>query len=164
MDTMLSRSAEMGVADVIPIVTGRIYKDALEMSKKENITQRWNNVANALTKNCLREVSPVVHETMSFAEAIEVAREYDVAVLCYENECDPNCTAKALVECKNAKSVIVFVGCEEGFTEEEVELAKSKGVEVITLGKRIICACNASAIFMGMLTYILELSEGETND
>lgn len=157
MDTMLSRSAEMGVTDVIPIVSDGIYGDALQMSQKENITQRWNNVANALTKNCLREVSPIVHDTMSFAEAIEMAREYDVAVLCYENEHESNCTVKALAECKNAKSVIVFVGCEEGFTADEVELAKSKGVEIITLGKRIICACNASAIFMGMLTYVLEL-------
>ena len=52
----------------------------------------------------------------------------------------------------------MFIGCEKGFAPEEVELAKSNGVKIVTLGNRIIRAVNAGAILMGMLTYVLELA------
>jgi 16S rRNA (uracil1498-N3)-methyltransferase len=162
MDEMLFWTAEMGVKDIVPVLSERVFGVA-KKQHDENVRQRWQVRAKAFMRNSLREVCPVVHPTTTFDEAVKLAKDYDVAILAYENESDPLCTKKALESCKNAKSVIIFIGCEQGFTPEEVELAKSNGVKIVTLGKRIIRAVNAGAVLMGMLVYELELCGGVTD-
>ena len=157
MCDVMFHATEMGVTDIIPIFSKRIFGTANEWDTDYNL-QRWQAQSMCFMQNSLREVAPVVHKPIEFIEAIEMVKDYDVAILCYENEDDPLSTAKALTECKNAKSIIVFIGCEKGFAPEEVELAKSNGVKIVTLGNRIIRAVNAGAILMGMLTYVLELA------
>lgn len=156
METALVSLAEMGVTDVIPVRTElmlNIGKTTLEERQRE-----YNRWARRFVRNSLREVVPVVHEPMDFSDAVKLAADYDVVLLAYENEHDPTCTAKALAECKDAKSILIFIGPERGFEPHEVELAQSTGAHIVSLGRRIIRAANAGAILMGMLVYVLELN------
>lgn len=161
MDTMMLYTAEMGVTDVIPVFSERVLGTARKQYS-EAVKQRWQAKAKGFMRNSLREVYPIVHSAISFSDAVKMAAGYDVAILAYENESDPECTKKAMEAVKGAKSVIIFIGPEQGFTPEEVELAKSNGFQIVSLGKRIIRAVNAGAVLMGMIVYALELDGGET--
>lgn len=157
METALLSFCEMGVTDVVPVNSERVLRRFYKGKESESL-RRWQSRARVFQRNSLREIAPTVHAPVSFTEAVKLVKDYDVAILCYENEHDPLCTAKALAECKNAKSVVVFIGPENGFAPEEVELAKKSGAHIVTLGNRIIRACNAGVVFMSMLVYALELS------
>lgn len=159
MNDMLYCTAEMGVTDVVPVMSARVFGTARKQ-QGEAVRQRWQMTAKAFMRNSLREVYPIVHPTMDFAEAVKLAKDYDVAILAYENESDPDCTRKAMEACKGAESIIVFIGPEQGLAPEEVELAKSNGIQIVSLGKRIIRAVNAGAVLMGMIVYALELDGG----
>lgn len=161
MEAALKSLGEMGATDIIPVRTKRAFSFAVRNTKD---TQHLQSCAERFVKNSLREVAPTVHEQMDFADAIKLIAEHDVAMLAYENESDPFCTAKALSECKNAESVIVFIGPERGFDPEEVAVARAAGAHTVSLGKRIIRAANAGAILMGMLVYVLELNGQEEKD
>ena len=157
METALVSFAEMGVTDVIPIRTERMIK-MRQPEREEDTKKLYDRWTRRFVRNSLREVTPTVRETMDFTDAVKLIPDYDLAILAYENEHDPLCTAKALAECKGAKSVIVFIGPERGFEPHEVELAKDAGAHIVSLGKRIIRAANAGAILMGMMVYVLELN------
>ena len=159
METALVSFAEMGVTDVIPIYTERVLKP--RQPKQEETQQAYTRWVRRFVKNSLRDITPIVHEPMDFTDAVKLIPDCDVAILAYENQHDPMCTAKALAECKNGKNIIVFIGPERGFDPGEVELAKKAGAHIVSLGNRIIRAANAGAILLGMLVYILEL-HGET--
>lgn len=157
METALVSVAEMGVTEVIPVYTARVRKlpwtEQNEEAQKEY--DRW---AKRLVRNSLREVAPTVHTPMDFADALMLIPNYDVAILAYENQHDPMCTARALAACKDAGSVLVFMGPERGFEPYEVEMAENAGARIVSLGNRIIRAANAGAILMGMIVYTLELN------
>lgn len=155
MNNAVRSFTEMGVTDVIPVRVSRMVKQPIqENSFKERLVWR----SRELVKNSLREIAPTIHDIMDFADAVKLIKDYDVAILAYENEHDPLCTVKALARCKNAKSIIIFIGSELGFEPHEVELAQDAGAHIVSLGNRIIRASNAGAILMGMLVYVLELN------
>ena len=157
MEAALKSLGEMGATDIIPVRTKKAFSFSVRNTKD---TQHLQSCAERFVKNSLREVAPTVHEPMDFADAVKLIGEHDVAILAYENQHDPLCTAKALAECKGAESVIVFIGPERGFAPEEVELARQAGAHIVSLGGRIIRAANAGAVLLGMLVYVLELNGG----
>ena len=164
METALVSFAEMGVTEVIPMRTARMLK--MHQSAREDAQKQYARWISRFVKNSLREVTPTLHQPMDFADVVKRMGAYDLTILAYENARDPLCTAKAIAACKDAKRVLVLIGPERGFEPDEVEMAKAAGAHIVSLGKRIIRAANAGAIFMGMLVYALELnaeSEGGQN-
>ena len=157
MYEMLYSTSEMGVADIIPVMSKRMLENA-EHHPNDLVLHRWQVRAKVYMRNSLRDVYPIVHPAVTFEEAVSMVKDYDVAILAYENETDPECTRKAMEACKDAKNVIIFIGPENGFAPEEVELAKANDVRIVTLGKRIIRAVNAGSVLMSMLVYSLELN------
>jgi 16S rRNA (uracil1498-N3)-methyltransferase len=156
MDETVRTSTEMGFTDVVPVRAARtIGKFTSEDEQK--LFERWSNRVKDLRYNSRREFVPTVHPPIDLSEAIEMVKDYDVAILAYENETDPTCTKKALEACKAAKNIIIFIGPERGFEPEEVAMAEAAGVKIVTLGKRIIRAVNAGAVLMSMLIYAIEL-------
>ena len=143
-------ATEMGVHTFIPIVTENIFSNTTN-------NQIWQDQSNSLIPNTLRENKMNVCEPINFSEALNLVKDYDMAILCYENEHDFSYTSQILKKCSNAKNIIIFIGPERGFSSEEVEQAKAAGVEIISLGKRIIRASHAGAAIMAMLAYELEL-------
>ncbi len=158
MESAVESFTEMGVTDVVPVRTGKTFSFAVRQYSERELP--WQACANRFVKNSLREAAPTVHDPMDFEDAVKLITAHDVAILAYENQRDPMCTAKALAECKGAGSVIVFIGPERGFAPEEVELARQAGAHIVSLGGRIIRAANAGAILLGMLVYVLELNGG----
>lgn len=154
MDNAVRSFTEMGVTDVIPVRVSRMYQQPIQENEFQK-RLRWRS--KELVRNSLRKVTPTIHDTIDFADAVKMIKDYDVAILAYENERDRLCTAKALAKCKNAKSIIIFIGSEWGYEPYEVKQAKDAGAHIVSLGKRIIRASNAGAILMGMLVYVVEL-------
>ena len=72
----------------------------------------------------------------SFREALDRAATADKALMFYENE--QATTLRMAMEQGSASTISLLTGPEGGLEEKEVALAKEKGLQVCTLGKRIL--------------------------
>lgn len=128
----------------------------LDAKKAEKKTVRWNEIAKASAKQCGRSRIPLVHQVMSFDEALLRAGEMDVLLIPYERAEGMEDTRRAVERILPGQSVGIFIGPEGGFEESEVELAVSKGASPITLGKRILRTETAGLVILSILLYHLE--------
>ena len=74
--------------------------------------------------------------------------------MAYENS-DGHTLVDSVLSLKNAKNIAVMIGAEGGFAEDEIELLKENGADVVSLGKRILrtetAAISCTALIMQIL-------------
>ena len=91
-----------------------------------------------------------------FSEALEMARQYDVRLIPYENEQGIAHTREVLSSIRSGQSVAVLIGPEGGFETEEVQAASAAGFVPVTLGHRILRTETAGLAALSVLMYLLE--------
>ena len=79
---------------------------------------------------------PRVLTVSGYAQAVERAAQADMALLFYENE--QATTLRMALDGKPYQSVSLLTGPEGGLSEEEVGLARDAGMQICTLGRRIL--------------------------
>ena len=98
--------------------------------------ERWQKIAASAAEQSGRGVVPQVMVLSSYAEALQRASKADKALMFYENE--HATTLKMALDTGNFKTVSLMTGPEGGLEEREVEQAMDAGLQVCTLGRRIL--------------------------
>lgn len=155
MELIIQKAVELGVYQVIPVAASRCVVK-LDGKKAAAKTVRWQGIAQAAAKQSRRAIVPEVTEVISFAQAVRMAGEMDVKLIPYELAEGMSRTRKLLGGIAPGQSVAVFIGPEGGFEETEIDLALSKGLEPITLGRRILRTETAGLAVLSWMTYLLE--------
>ena len=145
MEYIIQKNTELGINKIVPVYTKRC------VVKPSDKTERWTKVAESAAKQCGRGIIPQVMSTISFDEAIEQMKEYDVALMPYE--CEEENKLKAVLQSAKYKSISIFIGPEGGFDLKEVEAAKDAGVKTVTLGKRILRTETAASAVLPIIMY-----------
>ncbi len=157
MDLIVQKAVELGAAEIIPVSMERcvVKLDAGKAAKK---TARWQTIAESAASQSRRGIIPKVLPPMSMKEAVKYAeRETDFRVIPYELQEDDGSTKEYLESIKAGQSVSIFIGPEGGFTQEEVELARTAGIRPVSLGRRILRTETAGLAVLSWLIYILEI-------
>ena len=123
MDLVVEKATEIGVAAIVPLVTGRsVVRPGGEVK-----VERWRRLAHAAARQSLQLRVPDVTEPASFEQAVREAGEEGVLL--------HNATRlPQLEEVMAGSPVRLFVGPEGGWDEEEIELAEENGFSVAQLG------------------------------
>lgn len=158
METVIQKAVELGVHEIIPVAM-KYCVVKLDAKKAENKRKRWQAIAESAAKQSKRSLIPVVHEVMSFKEALSYAKECKVNLVPYENERGMEATGKAFSELQKDDTISVMIGTEGGFSEEEIELVKEENMKIISLGKRILRTDTAAIATLSMLMLHLEMLE-----
>lgn len=87
---------------------------------------------------------------MNYRGAVEYAASCDVCLVPYENETGMKSLKEAAASIKQGDSVSVLIGPEGGFAEEEIALVRN-GMQVVSLGRRILRTDTAGIAVMAML-------------
>ena len=95
---------------------------------------------------------------MTFKKALEMAKDFDLIVVPYENENGMQATKTFLSQIKKDMKIALFIGPEGGFSKEEIALAKEQNANIISLGKRILRTETASLTALSMLMLFAEMS------
>ncbi|MBC3516791.1 16S rRNA (uracil(1498)-N(3))-methyltransferase [Neobittarella massiliensis] len=134
MSLIVQKCVELGAAAVVPVTTHRCVSrpDAKGMRGK---VEKWQKTADEAAKQCGRGVLPRVGDCLSLTAALQQMAGDDLAVLFYEKGGQP---LTQLVGCKSPRRISILVGCEGGFEEAEVAAATAAGVQIATLGSRIL--------------------------
>ena len=95
---------------------------------------------------------------MSYKEALCFAEDLDMIIVPYESEKGMKGTAETLSRIRNGMSIGIFIGSEGGFDDKEITLAKEKGAEIISLGKRILRTETAAMTSVAMCMLHIEMN------
>ena len=106
-----------------------------EKSLKKKL-ERWQKIAASAAEQSGRGRIPQVLTLGSYREALERAAKADKALLFYENE--HATTLRMALSAPPFGTVSLLTGPEGGLEESEVAQARSAGMQICTLGRRIL--------------------------
>lgn len=155
MDWIVQKAVELGVCEIVPVVTKRTVVK-LDAKKEKARCARWRSIAEGAAKQSGRMIVPQVKEPVSFVQALQYAQDMQVKLIPYELAEGMDRTRRMFSELVPGQSVAVFIGPEGGFEESEVLQAEQAGFARITLGKRILRTETAPLAVLAMLGYVLE--------
>lgn len=159
MELIIQKAVELGCFEIIPVNTARsIVK--LDKKKEDAKLKRWKAISESAAKQSRRSIIPNIHSVMTFKEAIEYAKDFDINLIPYENFKDMTETKEVVDKVAGGMNVGIFIGPEGGFEESEVNMAVENGAKRISLGKRILRTETAGMAILSVLMFRIE----ERND
>ena len=135
LEHVIQKATELGAFEIVAFPSARCVSKPDEKSLKKKL-ERWQKIAASAAEQSGRCRVPQVMVLPSFRAALEQAAKADKALMFYENE--HAVTLRMALETGSWRSVILLTGPEGGLEEREVQQARAAGLEVCTLGRRIL--------------------------
>lgn len=155
MDDIVRQVTEIGVAEVVPVITSRTIVK-LDERKCSARGDRWRRIAESAAKQSHRVSVPEVTDPVTLADVLSSIEAFDIAIVLWE-ECDGDGIIASLAPFVGVQGarVAVFVGPEGGFSAEEIAALELAGARTATLGPTILrtetAAVVASALALSAL-------------
>ena len=153
LEHVIQKATELGAYEIVAFPCTRCVSrpDAKSLAKKQ---ERWQKIAASAAEQSRRGRIPRVVTLNSYAEALTRAAQADLALLFYENE--RAATLHQALSSGAFSSVSLMTGPEGGFEPGEVTQAQDAGLQICTLGSRILrcetaplCALSAVMYHVG---------------
>jgi 16S rRNA (uracil1498-N3)-methyltransferase len=154
LETVIQKAVELGATRIVPFESSRCIKRP-KADKVAKQGERLSKIAEEAAKQCGRCIVPEVSLPLSYSAMLKDAESSELKLICYEKESDQS--IKALLTEKKPESIAIIVGCEGGFSSEEVEEAINAGCHSVTLGKRILRCETAPSAVLAMILYQYEM-------
>ena len=132
---VIQKATELGAYEIVAFPSARCISKPDEKSLKKKL-ERWQKIAASAAEQSGRGRIPEVLVLPSYKAARERAAHTDKALLFYENE--QATTLHMALAAGKWQSVSLLTGPEGGLEVSEVEQAMAAGLQVCTLGKRIL--------------------------
>lgn len=153
LEHVIQKATELGACEIVAFPSSRCVSRPDEKSLKKKV-ERWQKIAASAAEQSGRGVIPEVIVLSSYGEALNRAASADKAILFYENE--RAVTLKMSLQTGDYRTVSLLTGPEGGLEASEVEKARDAGIDICTLGKRILrcetaplCALSAVMYHVG---------------
>jgi len=134
-DFLVEKATELGVVEVVPLKTERTIPSR---SKSE----RWRKLTLAAMKQCGRSLWPEVRELTALGVLLKEPDRYDLKLVAHERmPAGEAGKAKDWLRGPGGKvparrNILMLVGPEGGFSEDEIALCLGAGFEPVWLGER----------------------------
>jgi 16S rRNA (uracil1498-N3)-methyltransferase len=128
-DYLVEKITELGVRTILPISCER----TISRSQKH---ERLEKIALSAMKQCGRSWLPRIQPLQSFECLIENSQHYQLKFIFHETSDSSHTVASELKLHEDIHSLLIVVGPEGGFTEEETTHAVHAGFKSISLGTR----------------------------
>ena len=135
LEHVIQKATELGAYEIVAFPSSRCISKPDDKSLKKKL-ERWQKIASSAAEQSGRGRIPQVLTLGSYQEALKRAAQADKAILFYENE--RATTLRMALEASSYHTVSLLTGPEGGLEEKEVKLAMEAGLQVCTLGKRIL--------------------------
>lgn len=154
LEWVLQKATELNV-DTIYLVATANNVVKYDRKKLEAKYSRWEKIMLEAAQQCGRTQLPtlVIDETLPSVLAIE---KEALQLVAYENECGYS-IKHALQNNKNSQDILICIGPEGGFQENEINDIIKSGGQSVTLGSTILRAETAAITALAMMQYELEL-------
>ena len=134
LEHVIQKATELGAFEIVAFPSARCISRPEEKSLGKKV-ERWQKIASSAAEQSGRGRIPQIRTLPSYKAALEQASKADKALLFYENE---QSTTLRMALDGAYTSVSLLTGPEGGLEESEVSQAMEAGLQVCTLGKRIL--------------------------
>ncbi len=135
LEHVIQKATELGASEIITFPSARCVSRPDDKSLKKKL-ERWQKIAASAAEQSGRGCIPEVIVLPSYVAALERAAKADKAILFYENE--RATTLHHALEAGSYHSISLLSGPEGGLEEAEVQQAQRTGLQICTLGSRIL--------------------------
>jgi len=173
IEYIIQKCVEAGVFAIAPVISDYAqYPIRAQDGGGEKLRERWQKISREASKQSGRGIVPEIREfgglteTMrKCADMISDSRNDMHAIFSYENE-DARTIKSALNAirqkraCRNAGTpfeIYVFIGPEGGFSPDEARGAKDCGLDVVSLGPRVLRTETAGFMALCCILYEFEI-------
>ncbi|MVO99465.1 16S rRNA (uracil(1498)-N(3))-methyltransferase [Paenibacillus lutrae] len=179
METVIQKGTEIGAARFLPFVSGRtvVQYDAKKEAKR---TERWSKIAKEAAEQAHRNRVPAIDPVLSWKNLLQLAAETSGAWICYEKEDGfgigtairryfDDARAESSGEAVHSVRVsggqeagliaeaparlLLIIGPEGGFSEQEIKEAEAAGCVSVSLGRRILRTETAAMVGLTCILY-----------
>lgn len=157
METVIQKCTEIGAVSFVPFISERtiVQYDAKKESKR---LERWNKIAKEAAEQSHRNTVPEVAQPLGWKQLLSTFDRYDAVYFCYEKEeglqlRDALKPFMQVLPTDHAPGVLLLVGPEGGFTEEECRQAEEAGAASVGLGRRILRCETAGMVALACILY-----------
>lgn len=152
-ELVLQKASELGVKRVIPFESSRTIVK-IKKEKKDKRLARWQSILQEGSEQCKRNMIPILDDVMTLDEVMKL--EADCKLVPYENAYGESPHIKDVVK---KQTILIAIGPEGGFSEEEIHKMKEHGFMPVTLGKRILRAETAVMYSLSVINELDDLEE-----
>jgi len=155
MDYIVQKATELGVIEIIPVLSERTVVKLDEEDGKSKI-ERWKEISIEAAKQCGLNWLPNIVTPKTVKEVTEMRRQYQLG---YIGSLQPDSKRlwNYLPEMQSGKrDTLLMIGPEGDFTPAELSMARSSGFQPLSLGPMVL-KCDTAAIY-AVSTISYELS------
>jgi 16S rRNA (uracil1498-N3)-methyltransferase len=150
MDFIIEKATEIGVGRILPFVSERTQGTSAERAGK---LERWRRVARAAAQQCGRSDVPAVEAPVDWAGVCALMPGVDLGLVPWELAPREPLRLRLPGLLEAARSVLIAIGPEGGFSHAEVERARAAGAVAVSLGHRILRTETAGLVACSALLY-----------
>jgi 16S rRNA (uracil1498-N3)-methyltransferase len=149
MDWLIQKATELGVATLVPLVTSRtvVRPRAARLASQRD---RWQTIAIEAAQQSERWDIPTVSPPGDAVEFFRQQSSSSVRIILAERSSGKSLDRIPLPQ-ERSKLVVLAIGPEGGWTEEETGQALESGFVPVTLGPRILRAETAALAALSVL-------------
>lgn len=157
MEWAIEKATELGVAEIVPVITQRTEKHLAAAAAKR--AQRWRRIAHEAAQQSRRSDVPLIHEPVPLSARVKAATSAARIVLA---EQERTTTLRFAIEEAQAAAegkmpvLEIAIGPEGGWAPEEEALFDTNGWRAVSLGPRILRAETAAIAALAVVSSYLE--------
>jgi 16S rRNA (uracil1498-N3)-methyltransferase len=150
MDFIVQKATELGVADIVPLITERTV---VKVRDEEKRITRWQKIAREAAMQSSRPDIPRVGPIQVFKEFLRTLNSEPRALLLLPWEEGTVPIKNVLRQNPSVKNVIVLIGPEGGFSKAEADSAGTRGFHPVSLGPNILRTETAAVAVLSIIGY-----------
>lgn len=144
-EEVIRRITELGACEYIPVV----MKRSVVKANNEKL-DRWGRIVKEASEQSHRNKLLKISSSISLKDLIKRKDEFDLCLFAHFD--GESKDLNYYINNKEIKKILVLVGPEGGFDQTEVDLLKSSGFKVVSLGKRVLRTETAPLFLMSVLS------------
>ncbi|MDB9467351.1 16S rRNA (uracil(1498)-N(3))-methyltransferase [Dolichospermum circinale] len=150
-DEVIRCCTELGVTSIAPVLSDRSL-----LNPSPQKLERWRRIASESAEQSERAVIPTILEPVAFKNAIN-ENTATHSYICEARGDYPH-LKQVINNANTASEIIIAIGPEGGWTDQELEIAVRSGFVAISLGCRILRAVTAPIVAISLIAANFELS------
>jgi 16S rRNA (uracil1498-N3)-methyltransferase len=152
-DLVMQKATELGASRMVPVATSRADVRIRNGDEAQRKIARWRRIALEAAKQCGRARLMQIEEPVVFKALIDRSVEAGELRLMFAERNGTSFAAAARSQGSVFPKVLALVGPEGGWADEEIELARDAGWQIVTLGGRTLRAETAAIAIVALLQH-----------
>ena len=153
MDYVVQKSVELGAYSIIPLISSRCQLK-LNESRLDNKILRWKKIANAASQQCGRTIQTKI-EAITTIEKFFHNKAFSNSLF-IKWIMDPfGKESISTAYLSKSKNLLIIIGPEAGFSDNEELLAKKSNFIPVKFGKRILRTETAAPVTLAVVNHRL---------